>query len=511
MKELIDEIIDRLTLFSGADHDTVFKIIGTCEVKKYSKGDTVCNEDEYSDVCSIIVSGTVNVDIGLDDDDNHGGIVLGEGEIIGEIAVLSGNPRTAKVEALCDVRMLDIPKKNLLKLIDKVPTFKKGLDNLYRDRALKTHLMKCHIFSGIRGDVLEELAKKVTLHTYNKDDIIFNQDDDSDAFYLIRYGFVRVMVYDGHKEKVLAYLKDGHFFGEMGLLKSGQKRMATLSAINRAEVIRISNEDFKELTDAYPSVALNLEKIVERRLQKNIKISSDSFLERTLDSLIEHGVIQSKAVLILDVSKCVQCDNCVKSCAALHGGVSRLVRKGTTFSNVLLLPTSCRHCDDPTCMSKCPTGAITRDAKGEIYHKDNCIGCGSCAKLCPYGNISVTTIEDDLNDGFLSKLFGSLTIKSSKDGKDSPTPGSVRFSFPGDRDMVERDASSRLPGDRDLVEPPVAEGGKGAKKKKKARKKAVKCDMCREYDVMGCVYNCPRGAARRVDPTEFFTDLMTIN
>ncbi|MEE8575043.1 MAG: 4Fe-4S dicluster domain-containing protein, partial [Thermodesulfobacteriota bacterium] len=297
------------------------------------------------------------------------------------------------------------------------------------------------------------------------------------------------------------------------LIKTGEKRMATLSAINRAELIRISKDDFDKLTIDHPTIGANLEKIVERRLEKNVRITSDANLGKTLESLIDHGVIQSKAVLILDVTKCVQCDNCVNACASLHNGISRLVRKGTKFNNILLLPTSCRHCDDPACMSKCPTGAITRDADGEIYHKDFCIGCGSCAKLCPFGNISVTTIEQGPSEGFLARLFGSF--KSSDSDNSAEEAGSVpgRFYFPGDRDQVIRSAAERLAGDRDMMGEPTPEeaGGKGKKsKKKKTKRMAVKCDMCRDYEYMGCVYNCPRGAARRVNPTEFFSELTTI-
>ncbi|MBI5184605.1 MAG: hypothetical protein HZA01_02625 [Nitrospinae bacterium] len=49
-----------------------------------------------------------------------------------------------------------------------------------------------------------------------------------------------------------------------------------------------------------------------------------------------------------------------------------------------------------------------------------------------------------------------------------------------------------------------------AQRKSKTRRKAAKCDMCRDYPFMGCVYNCPSDAARRVDLTEFFADLAAV-
>jgi CRP-like cAMP-binding protein/Fe-S-cluster-containing hydrogenase component 2 len=517
MGKAIEELIKRLPLFSGADPVEILKIIGDCEVRRFRGGEVIFRKDEYTESCAVIASGKVSVEMPQADSGRLATVSLGEGEIIGEIAALSGNPRTADIRADGDATLVDIPKAKLLKLIDKVSPFKKALDDLYRERALKSHLMKCRVFAGIPAAALEALSARVTLHTYKKDEVIFKQGDDADAFYLVRYGFVKVARHDGGKDRVLAYLKDGHFFGEMGLLKEGEKRMATLSAINRAELIRISKDDFKALVLEHPAIGANLEKVAARRLEKNVRISSDAYLERTLGSLIEHGVIQSKAVLIMDVTKCVQCDNCVKACASLHNGVARLVRKGTKLNNILLLPTTCRHCDDPACMSKCPTGAITRDGQGEIYHKDFCIGCGSCAKLCPYGNITVTTINEEPREGFVAKVLKAFSIKGRSNGAARATgiagkaAKPARFVFPGDRDQRERKPSERLPGDRDMIASaaPVQEGSE-KKKATAPKRKAVKCDMCRDYELMGCVYNCPRGAARRVDPTEFFSELTTI-
>lgn len=48
---------------------------------------------------------------------------------------------------------------------------------------------------------------------------------------------------------------------------------------------------------------------------------------------------------------------------------------------------SCGHCDNPACVSVCPTGAHAKDPETGLVTVDAevCIGCGSCVEACPYG------------------------------------------------------------------------------------------------------------------------------
>src|SRR5437899_8041370 len=98
--------------------------------------------------------------------------------------------------------------------------------------------------------------------------------------------------------------------------------------------------------------------------------------------------MEAQSLLILDLQNCTRCDACVNACADAHDGVTRLVRDGLRFDQYLVA-TSCRQCRDPLCMVGCPVGSIRRRNSLEVIIEDWCIGCGLCAKNCPYGNINM--------------------------------------------------------------------------------------------------------------------------
>ena len=62
---------------------------------------------------------------------------------------------------------------------------------------------------------------------------------------------------------------------------------------------------------------------------------------------------------------------------------------GTKAPDVEVVPMSmsCNHCAEPVCMKVCPVKAISKDEEfgAVIVDSAKCIGCGACAKACPWG------------------------------------------------------------------------------------------------------------------------------
>jgi CRP-like cAMP-binding protein/Pyruvate/2-oxoacid:ferredoxin oxidoreductase delta subunit len=401
---------------------------------------------------------------------------LGPGDLFGEMTCRTYQPRSATVQARETCVMVEMLRVILDMLVGnrqvseaskatskvKMPTFKgtsfkTELENKYRERSLNNHLRSVPLFATVSEDFVEHLKGNVELASYNQGQVICQEGDDADAFYLIRSGVVRVAQTMPGGEMVRTYLSRGDYFGEIGLLRA-IKRTATCSALDAVDVVKIPAGDFKFMLEKFPDVRAQLEPVASARLaadqQKNIPAGLH------LDDFLNQGLFEAQNLLLIDLDNCTRCDACVRACATAHEGVSRLLRDGLRYEH-FLVATACRSCRDPLCMTQCPVGSIRRKENLEIIIEDWCIGCGKCAELCPYGNINMHPLE---------------VIKEVKTEVKSKTQGA----------------------------PPTVK----IEKKKTTAYKANTCDLCTQLSTPSCVYACPHDAAKRVDPQRFFGDAL---
>jgi CRP-like cAMP-binding protein/Fe-S-cluster-containing dehydrogenase component len=310
---------------------------------------------------------------------------LGPGDLFGEMTCMNLYPRSATVQAATDCTMFEM-LRNVLDIMQRNKTLRAQIEDNYRRRALDDHLRSVPIFTSLTSDFIDSLRNRVELVRFNKGDVICRQDDVADAFYLVRIGFVKVSQDHRGSELVLAYLGRGGYFGEMGLLGEG-RRTATCVALDHVELVRIHAEDFRRMMEAFPEVRRSLERVAQQHQEEN-RMRAASAANVPLEQFLEQGLMEAQSLLLLDLERCTRCDACVRACADAHDGITRLIREGLRFDKYLVA-TSCRQCRDPLCMVGCPVGSIRRRNSLEVIIEDWCIGCGLCAKNCPYGNINM--------------------------------------------------------------------------------------------------------------------------
>ncbi|MEO8032955.1 MAG: cyclic nucleotide-binding domain-containing protein [Acidobacteriota bacterium] len=452
VKERIGALRKRVPLLAAADEQQLRDTFLSASVHEYRDGETIIRQNDYTNDFLIVASGRVALWKRPEQSDQDVKIVeLTAGNFFGEMSLISGRRRTATAIAVGPTRLIEIPRKAILKLLGAAPKAKDLVDQAFLLRAFGGYL-----FPGIPEAQLGELVEKARLESLGKDVIIFREDDPADAFYLIRNGMVKIAKKSGDKEVVLSYLVAGNFFGEAALF-SDRDRTATVTTIFPCDVIKLSRKDFDNFLAGHPELReAPLKKLEERRISGLVADATPGS-GSILNDLIREEVVMGTQTLIIDEHRCIRCSNCVKACEGVHeDGQARISLTGIKFYN-LLAPNSCWQCENPMCMLDCPPDAIVRDPRGEVYIKSNCIGCGNCERNCPYGNIFMVHKEPK------HSLFSWLTRL-----------------FRASKEEIEKTV-------------------------------AVKCDLCREIKGgPACVRSCPTGAAIRLTPAEYRSTLEEI-
>lgn len=133
--------------------------------------------------------------------------------------------------------------------------------------ALVSFLATVPLFANAPARALEIAADAVQRRAYEPGDLLFREGDEGEAVYLLRAGTAKLSKVDlaGH-EKTLALLRPPEFFGEMALL-GDTERSATAVAATAVEVLLLFGDDFHRLMRDNPSIALNVNATLARRLR----------------------------------------------------------------------------------------------------------------------------------------------------------------------------------------------------------------------------------------------------
>jgi len=121
----------------------------------------------------------------------------------------------------------------------------------------------------------------------------------------------------------------------------------------------------------------------------------------------------TKYAMVIDLNTCVGCNACMAACAMENQTPVWNAEKWRTYvhdeesgmgatARRRFFPRLCNHCDNPPCMSVCPTGATYKKANGIVMvDEDLCMGCQACALACPYdARIDVTYADVDQGKEF---------------------------------------------------------------------------------------------------------------
>ncbi|MBX3224136.1 MAG: cyclic nucleotide-binding domain-containing protein [Labilithrix sp.] len=384
-------------------------------VRRLRAGEVLFAPGDPADALHVVASGAVTLS-GVRRGEVEAAIIrrAREGDVLGEEATVAAFS-TRQLEARCeaDAIVAELP----LVVLKRAATRAGGAELMAKvERALRRaaalDLLRTTSFTrGLPEADLEVLLDAARhLHVARGEHVYRAGDVAAEAFF-VADGLVQAQSDDEGKPRVEAYLGRGDLFGDEELAERESRAVAVVAggptwlvAVPRDVFVLVARRNAGRL-DAARRLRSESAAALERLRpggQTTAHVFRDLYRMRIARSL-----------LVIDQDSCIRCGHCAWSCADAHeDGVSRLVRRGDKIvvrdgasadgpsggggTAPLLVPNSCQHCKNPSCMIDCPTGAIGRDARGEVFiREDLCTGCGSCAKACPWENIQMAPRRDE--------------------------------------------------------------------------------------------------------------------
>ena len=504
--DLIDELVEKhnggftyeldLEVIAYGRNYTGKKVGPYASLFVYEPGEAVIRQGDWGgNSFFMLVEG--KLDVYIESREGSTGKKVNEiqrGRSFGEMSVLAGLPRTATIaappEAGAVVLKIDRPA---LRLLRKLPKFGKALDATYREYGMKHTLEQ--ISQSTAGAFSPEMIRKMEqigeFRVYGKQHTVFREGGLIDRVVFIKNGWIRRsrgtgsvpymtdMMMEVGQDFAVDFLGAGNCLGLEGL--RGQERWAyTATVLARTELLEIpiavlrADRELCEAIYGSFSVFSTADDDVRMEAQKDPRIVSAFGRE------IDTGLIDGANLLVMDMDLCIRCGNCSLACHKVHGQ-SRLLRRGIHIERPVkpqsksiqhvLAPAVCMHCQDPECLTGCPTGAIGRFPNGQIdIEPKTCIGCGDCATQCPYNAISMVPRQP---------------------GTPHRQPFNLRL-----KDWFSL-APPTLPAEVTETENLLA----------------VKCNLCNNTPLnpvgarkpaYSCEESCPTGALLRVNPKEYF-------
>jgi CRP-like cAMP-binding protein len=264
----------KVPLFDDLSQGAFVELVNKLDYHRHEAGQLIIREGDPGRSFYVIVEGRVRIYKTAGDGSEITLARLGEGAFFGEMALLSGAPRTANVAAEEDTELLEVTDVVLRELAGKYPQVVTSLKNFYRQRLLANVMAISPLFRDFDPQERKGIAEKFRMKQALAGEVMIGEGTTSDGLYVVLHGAVQVTAAKDNKHVELATLKDGDIFGEMSLL-TRKPATATVTALSNAILLRLPRESFQELVLTHPQILELVSELTEKRKSATEAILQD--------------------------------------------------------------------------------------------------------------------------------------------------------------------------------------------------------------------------------------------
>ncbi len=222
-------------------------------------------------------------------------------------------------------------------------------------------LRRVPLFAGLDETQLDELLRDATVRDYHKGQLLFQQGDTADSFYVVLGGWVKIfrLTPDG-EQAVMALFTLGETFAEAAMFMGGPFP-ASAEVTEDARLLRIQSGPFRKRLHAKPEIAVAMLASVSRRMHYLIgqieQLQLRSGTQRVAHFLLKQcPAREGPAEIVLPYDKALIASRLGMKPESFSRALARLRDLGvrTARSRVSISDTAAlaRYCEDGTSRSR---------------------------------------------------------------------------------------------------------------------------------------------------------------
>lgn len=264
-------------LFSSLTRDEFVAVLDGMDVRTFEPGAAIVTEGEVGTSMFALVEGKVDVLRSFEGDGQKKVAEMNEGDVFGEIALITDAPRLATVSAAERCVLLEFTRDRMNAIVAQHPHVGEVMHAFYRERLLANVLRSNPLFAELPDPVKEEVARAFVLFTAQPGEKLLEYGQPGNALFVLLRG--RCLPYHPRADGGLTKypeMREGDVFGEVSLLLR-KDVTATVRAETPCTLLKLDRRDFERLVLSHPALKAELVRLSFERLQRTAKLLSGRF------------------------------------------------------------------------------------------------------------------------------------------------------------------------------------------------------------------------------------------
>lgn len=245
----------RFPLFADLDTEALHGLVVQSQVVELAQGEVLFHQGDDSERLYVVVEGAV-VPI-AEGSSRRKLAVLERGELVGEIGLVTRQPRNATVAALVESKLLALDRSALFPVMRRVPELARGILAPARSRMLDRQLRTNPFFAAFSPAEQVAVARQFRLVEVLKGARIMRQGEPPEGLFIVVAGSYARR--DALGAKRIGRVGIGDLFGGDALI-AARPAQYDVVAESRGHVLVLGERRFRRLVEANP----RLVRIVER-------------------------------------------------------------------------------------------------------------------------------------------------------------------------------------------------------------------------------------------------------